>query len=169
MAATHLYCLNMVVWYCLLSSLNKANTLQIKKKLWKPMPAVIQRAHSHQSSLWTVIVSVDQEDWQIMHIYYQPLQHRYPLIILILLYLSKTNIHSYTCMWFPLQASKRDPEWWWGHGLIWESIRKLLYPPRLLSLLLQGKGLFLCLCVWECAYRCACIPVGGCGAFCTDS
>lgn len=62
--------LNMFVWYCLLSGLNKANTLPIKRHT-----TVIERAHSDQSPLWTVTVSVDQVDWQIIHIYKQPLRH----------------------------------------------------------------------------------------------
>lgn len=168
MAVAYPYCLTMFVWYGLLSSFNKANTLHIKRKLWKWMPTVIERANSDQSPLRTVIVSVDQVDWQIMHIYKQPLRHRHTLIIFFLsasvsLYRSKTTIHTHTCIWFPLQASKRDLEWRWGKGLIWESIRKLHYPLRLPLLLLRGqRDVSLCVLMFTQVGFQVCVPVCGC-------
>lgn len=169
MAVAHRYCLNMFVWYCLLSSLNKANTLHIKRKLWRWMPTVIERAHSDQSSLWTVIVSVDQVDWQIMHIYKQPLRHRHTLIILFLsasfsLYLSKTNIHTHLHLISP-SSFKEGPGVTMRTGINLRKHRKAALSTQITTPAAPGaKG---CVCVYVCAsvlsgicvHVCQCVDV----------
>lgn len=160
MAAAHFYCLNMVVRYCLLSSLKKAITLHIKRKLWKPMPTVMERASTSKFSMDCYCLCGSRRLTD--NAYLQTLQRRCTLLILFLtasvsLYLSKTHIHTYACMWFPLQASKRDLEWWWGHGLIWESIKSCFIHPDNHSCCSRAKAkLFLCLraCVQVCIYIC---------------
>lgn len=108
------------------------------------MPTVIERAHSDQSPLWTVIVYVDQVDWQIMHIYKQPLRHRHTytyhsLSFCLCFSISVKDKCTYTLAFdFPFKLQRgtwSDDE----DGLIWESIRKRHYPPRLPLLLLLGQ------------------------------
>lgn len=103
------YAPNIFIWYCLLSGLNEGKTQLIKRKLWKWIPTVIERAHSDQSPLWTVIVSVYQVDWQIMHIYKQHLKktHTYhSLSSSVSLYLSKTQYIHTLAFDFPFKLQR---------------------------------------------------------------
>lgn len=66
-----------------------------KGNLQKWRPTVIERAHWDQSPLCTVIVSVDQVDWQIMHICKQPLRHGHTYHSLPLCFcVSQRQIHT---------------------------------------------------------------------------
>lgn len=158
------YAPNIFIWYCLLSGLNEGKTQLMKRKLWKWIPTVIERAHSDQSPLWTVIVSVYQVDWQIMHIYKQHLKktHTYhSLSSSVSLYLSKTQYIHTLAFDFPFKL-QRVPRVTMRTGINLTKHQKAALSTQITTPAAQG---YCCVYVHEsvctgvCAYECRCANV----------
>lgn len=156
----------MFIWYCLLSGLNEGKTQLIKRKLWKWIPTVIERAHSDQSRLWTVIVSVYQVDWQIMHIYKQHLKktHTYhSLSSSVSLYLSKTQYIHTLAFDFPFKL-QRGPRVTMRTGINLTKHQKAVLSTQITTPAAKGYCCVyvhesVCTGVCACAYECRCADV----------